>query len=119
MSVHLLTAKASNIKSKITGSGRIVDVHRNTAMILFCGDKHKYSTGNDLEITIFVCGLEIVYKIIYCLFQNATSVYLITDTPRLAQRLQEVSAQVSIQYTYGQLYMYIQTSPFETETETH
>jgi hypothetical protein len=27
--------------------------------------------------------------------------------------------QVSIQYTYGQLCMYIQASPFEIETETH
>jgi len=54
-------------------------------MILFYGDKHKSSTGNDLEITIFVCRQKIVYKIIYCLFQNAISVYLITDSPRLAQ----------------------------------
>jgi len=58
--VHLLTANASNIKSKVTVSRRITDMHRNTAMILYHDDKHKSGMGNDLEIVIFVCRQEIV-----------------------------------------------------------
>jgi hypothetical protein len=72
--------------------------------------------GNDLEIAIFVCRLEIVYKIIYCLFQNAISVYLITDTTRLAQWLQEVLAQVAFcprlnsVYIWSTIYVYTNQS---------
>ena len=83
--MHLLTPKASNINSKVTVGRQITDMHRNTAMILLYDDKHKSGTGNDLEISIFVCRQEIVYKIIYCIFQNDVSGYLVTDTPRLAQ----------------------------------
>jgi len=122
--VHLLNAKASNINSKVTVHRRITDMHRNTAMILFYDDKHKSGTGNDLEISIFVCRQELYIKLFIVYFRTLYQDISLQTLPDLRSDFKKVRhkshfAQVSIQYTYDQLYMYIQASPFEIETETH
>jgi hypothetical protein len=80
--------------------------------------------GTISKLSFLSAGKRVYIKLFTVYFRTLYLYISLQTLPDLRSDFQKVRrksdfAQVSIQYTYGQLYMYIQGSPFEIETETH